>query len=736
MFNGIDKLLFILEDGGKKYDIDKIYRAYEYAKEIHKGQYRKSGEEYIVHPIAVAEIVAEYSLDTDSICAAFLHDTIEDCPDKTSLDEIKKNFGDDVAELVDGLTKLVVLKSEDKEDIETTHMESLRKMFFAMAKDVRVIIIKLADRLHNMRTLSAQPEEKRRSIALETMYVYAPLAHRLGMQRMKAELEDLSLRYLDPKGYEQVSDSVNVKYGQTMGFLERIRDEIKKALTENGIKFEIEGRIKSVYSLYNKIFVKGRSFEEIYDFYAFRIIVETNSNCYETLGIIHDLYRAIPNRLKDYISTPKPNKYQAIHTSVIGDDGVPFEVQIRTREMHEIAEYGIAAHWKYKSGEQSKPSTDEKLEWISRLIEQEASTENPDDFYGALKIDLFQDETFVFTPKGTIITLPQNANCIDFAYKIHSEVGNHMIGAKVNGVIVPIERKLNNGDIVEIITSSASKGPSRDWLNIALTSEAKTKIRQWFKKEKRPENIETGRNMIVSEMRRLQLGCTTTEFNSIMEGIASRLGMNNTDDLFSMLGYGGISLDKVTSKLREEYIKVVVPEKEMITSVSQIATVNPNKHIKGIRGVVVDGLEGCQVKFAKCCNPLPGDNIIGFITKGYGISVHKRDCINIMENMKTDPDRFVNVSWSQSINDSGDSSNYEAYMQLFVEDRLSMLADISSILADMKVSITQITTQKSQNHNAIINLSVACKNLSHFNNIMSRLKDINGVIDVKRGFGK
>ncbi|MCR5458178.1 MAG: bifunctional (p)ppGpp synthetase/guanosine-3',5'-bis(diphosphate) 3'-pyrophosphohydrolase [Clostridiales bacterium] len=733
MFNGIDKLLFILEDGGRKYDIDKISEAYEYAKEIHKGQYRKSGEEYIVHPIAVAEIVAEYSMDTDSICAAFLHDTLEDCPDKTSLEEIRIRFGNDVAELVDGLTKLVVLKSENQED---THIESLRKMFFAMAKDVRVIMIKLADRLHNMRTLSAQPEEKRRAIALETMYVYAPLAHRLGMQRMKAELEDLSLRYLDPKGYEQVSESVNQKYGQTMGFLEKIREEIKKELTKNGIKFTLEGRVKSVYSLYNKIFVKGRSFEEIYDFYAFRIIVETNSNCYETLGIIHDLYNAIPNRLKDYISTPKPNKYQAIHTSVIGEDGIPFEVQIRTKEMNQIAEYGIAAHWKYKSGEQSQPSVDEKLEWISRLIEQEENTENPDDFYGALKIDLFQDETFVFTPKGTIITLPQNANCIDFAYKIHSEVGNHMIGAKVNGVIVPIDRKLNNGDIVEIITSSSSKGPSRDWLNIALTSEAKTKIRQWFKKEKRPENIETGKNMVVSEMRRLQLGCTTAEFNSIMEGIASRLGMGSIDDLFSMLGYGGIALDKVSSKLREEYIKVVEPDKNIITSVSQIAVVNPSKQLKGFRGVIVDGLEGCQVKFAKCCNPLPGDNILGFITKGYGISIHKRDCQNIMDLMKDQPDRFVNVSWSQSINDSSDGSNYEAFMQLFVEDRLSMLADISTALAEMKVSITQITTQKTQNNNVIVNLAVTCKNLSHFNNIMSRLKDISGIIDVKRGFGK
>ncbi len=733
MFNGIDKLLFILEEGGKKYDIDKISEAYEYAKELHKGQFRKSGEEYIVHPIAVAEIVAEYCMDTDSVCAAFLHDTLEDCSDKTNIDIIKEKFGSDVAELVDGLTKLVALKSENQED---AHIESLRKMFFAMAKDVRVIMIKLADRLHNMRTLSAQPENKRRSIALETMYVYAPLAHRLGMQRMKAELEDLSLHYLDLKGYEQVSESVNQKYGQTMGFLEKIREQIKDALNRSGMQYTLEGRVKSVYSLYNKIFVKGRSFEEIYDFYAFRIIVETNSNCYETLGIIHDLYKAIPNRLKDYISTPKPNKYQAIHTSVIGEEGVPFEVQIRTKEMNQIAEYGIAAHWKYKSGEQSKQSVDEKLEWISRLIEQEENTENPDDFYGALKIDLFQDETFVFTPKGAIITLPQNANCIDFAYKIHSEVGSHMIGAKVNGVIVPIDRKLNNGDIVEIITSSSSKGPSRDWLNIALTSEAKTKIRQWFKKEKRPENIETGKNMIVSEMRRLQLGCTTAEFNSIMDGIASRLGMGSSDDMFSMLGYGGISLDKVSSKLREEYIKIVEPQKEMITSVSQIAVVNPSRNIKGFRGVIVDGLEGCQVKFAKCCNPLPGDNIIGFITKGYGISIHKRDCENIMEFMKTQPDRFVNVSWSQAINESSDSSSYEAFMQMFVEDRLSMLADISTALAEMKVSITQITTQKTQNHNVIVNLAVTCKNLSHFNNIMSRLRDINGVIDVKRGYGK
>ena len=735
MFSGIDRLLFILENTGKKYNIEKITKAYEYAKQLHEGQYRKSGEEYICHPIAVAEIVAGLELDTDSICAALLHDTIEDCSDKIDLEKIKKEFGVQVAELVDGLTKLVQIRIEDKED---AHMESLRKMFLAMAKDVRVIFIKLADRLHNMRTLDAQPENKRRAIALETMHVYAPLAHRLGMQRIKQELENLALSYLDPIGYGEVSDDIERKFGENRDFINKTRKLIHEKMNENGIKCTLEGRVKSVYSIYKKMYNQNKSFDEIYDFYAIRIIVNTELECYTALGIIHEMFNSMPGRFKDYISIPKPNMYRSLHTTVIGRDGIPFEVQIRTWEMHQIAEYGIAAHWKYKSGDKSDGDLDRKLEWIAKLIENESSTADPDEFIDALKIDIFQDETFVFTPNGDVVTLPQNANCIDFAYHIHSAVGNRMIGAKVNGMIVPIDRKLNNGEIVEIITSSASKGPSRDWLKVAKTSEARAKIRQWFKKEKRAENIEAGKAEIQSELRRMSSEHITDEqFIEITGKVAARMGMNSPDDLFGMLGDGGISMTTVGSRLKEEFERVVKPEPEIkITDVAQVQTVQRPRSSHSYGGVVVDGVEGCQVKFAKCCNPLPGDNIVGFITKGYGISVHKVDCPNVLNSMSKETDRFVNVEWKEIDESDSKHAQYEALMQIVAEDRISMLADISTALADMKVAIIQINTQKRASGDVVFNIAIACKNLAHFNSIMSRLKSIKDVIAVERGYAK
>ena len=735
MFSGIDRLLFILENTGKKYNIEKITKAYEYAKQLHEGQYRNSGEEYISHPVAVAEIVAGLELDTDSICAALLHDTLEDCADKIDIEKIKKEFGPQVAELVDGLTKLVQIRIEDKED---AHMESLRKMFLAMAKDVRVIFIKLADRLHNMRTLDAQPENKRRTIALETMHVYAPLAHRLGMQRIKQELENLALSYLDPIGYEEVSADIERKFGENRDFINKTRKLIHEKMNENGIKCTLEGRVKSVYSIYKKMYNQNKSFDEIYDFYAIRIIVNTELECYTALGIIHEMFNSMPGRFKDYISIPKPNMYRSLHTTVIGRDGIPFEVQIRTWEMHQIAEYGIAAHWKYKSGDKGDGDLDRKLEWIAKLIENESSTADPDEFIDALKIDIFQDETFVFTPKGDVITLPQNANCIDFAYHIHSAVGNRMIGAKVNGMIVPIDRKLNNGEIVEIITSSASKGPSRDWLKVACTSEARAKIRQWFKKEKRAENIEAGKNEIQTELRRISpVHVTDEQFNEITGKVASRLGMNSPEDLFGMLGYGGISMTTVGSRLKEEFERVVMPEPEVkITDVTQVQTVQRPRSSHSYGGVIVDGVEGCQVKFAKCCNPLPGDNIVGFITKGYGISVHKVDCPNVLNSISKENDRFVNVEWKEVDETDSKHAQYEALMQVITEDRISMLADISTTLADMKVSIIQINTQKRAGGEIVFNIAVACKNLAHFNSIMARLKSIKDVVAVERGYAK
>ena len=731
MGDGFEQLLNTIETSGKNYNIDKIKRAYEIASMLHEGQFRKSGEAYICHPIAVAEIVAELGLDTDSICAALLHDTVEDCSDKIDLPKLKKEFGEQVAEMVDGLTKLVQIPFNDKDSL---HMENLRKMLLAMTKDIRVIFIKLADRTHNMRTLNAQPEEKRRSIALETMHVYAPLAHRLGMQKVKQELENLCLSYLDPIGFHEVKNDINKKFGINKDLVDNNMRAIEQKVRESGIDCTLEGRVKSVYSIYRKMYSQNKSFDEIYDFYAVRVIVHTELECYTVLGIIHDMYNSMPGRFKDYISIPKPNMYRSLHTTVIGHDGIPFEVQIRTWEMHHIAEYGIAAHWKYKSGEKSDEGLDKKLEWISKLVEAESSTADHDEFIDALKIDMFQDETFVFTPKGDVVTLPQNSNCIDFAYHIHSQVGHRMVGAKVNGKIVPIDRTLENGEIVEIITSSSAKGPSRNWLSIVKTSEAKAKIRQWFKKERRAENIVEGKNEILAEMKRFPGTFNDEQFAAITLTVANRIGMDTAEDLFNIIGYGGLSVNKVAKRLRDEYDKVIKPQTEepQITDVSQVVVseIRP-EHSSKYGSVIVDGLEGCSVKFAKCCNPLPGDNIVGFITKGYGISVHKCDCANLINSTATDKDRLVNVEWRKN---SGEykEARFEAVMQIIADDRISMLADISTALAEMKVSILQINTQKRSADQSAINLSVSCKNLGHFNSIVSKVKGIRGVNSVER----
>ena len=532
----IEALLKLLVGSGKKYDLEKIGHAYLYAEEMHDGQLRQSGEPYISHPIAVAEIVASLGLDTDSICAAFLHDTVEDNPDKTDIGKIKELFGEDVALLVDGVTKIKSINVLDKEE---THIENIRKMLLAMSKDIRVIFLKLCDRMHNMRTLYVKKDEKRRATALETMHVYAPLAHRLGMQRIKQELENYALQYLDPIGYKEIKDHIEEKYGKNVDFIEKLKTYVKEKLEYTKINYALEGRVKTVYSVYRKMYNQNKSFDEIYDFYALRIIVDTELDCYTVLGLIHEMYKSVPGRFKDYISTPKPNMYQSLHTTVIGKDGIPFEVQIRTRNMHQVAEYGIAAHWKYKSGEKTTDDIDKKLSWISKLIDTENEAADSEEFMHAFKIDIFHDETFVFTPKGDVVALPQGATLIDFAYSIHTGVGNKMIGAKINGRIAPIDSMPQNGDIVEIITSNASKGPSRDWLSIVKTSEARNKIRQWFKKEKRTENIAVGKAEIDKLFSRHRLVCTEDEKIEIVATVGKRFGMNDADDLFNALGYGG-----------------------------------------------------------------------------------------------------------------------------------------------------------------------------------------------------
>ena len=728
------ELLEKLVETGKKYDIEKIKTAGEYAERLHEGQFRVSGEPYISHPVAVAEIVVDLGLDTNSICAALLHDTVEDCSDKTDLREIERLFGDEVALLVDGLTKMPVLHIEDKEE---AHIENIRKMLLAMSRDVRVIFIKLCDRLHNMRTLAVKPDPKRRATALETMYVYAPLAHRLGMRKLKHELENLCISFLDPIGYAEIQRYISEKYGEHEGVFNNVQDQIRKKIDENGIKFELSGRIKSAYSIYNKMYNQGKSFDEIYDFYAMRIIVDTELECYTALGIIHEMFKSIPGRFKDYISTPKPNMYRSVHTTVIGSDGIPFEVQIRTWEMHHVAEYGICAHWKYKSGDKSSSEVDQKLEWISKLIETETNTTDPDEFFNALKTDMFQDDTFVFTPKGDVINLAQGSTVIDFAYAIHSGVGNSMVGAKINGMIVPIDRVPKTGDILEILTSSTSKGPSRDWLKIVKTSSARSKIRGYFKKEKRAENIVAGRAMLDNEIKRFAPSSTEAQRNEVVATVSQRLGYMSPDDMYNDLGYGGLSYSKIEAKIRDEYERSFAQknEPEQIDSVDQIKTVSA-KNIKSNGGVIVDGLDGCLVKFAKCCNPLPGDSIVGFITRGHGVSVHNENCKNIALN-RSNPEyegRLVSAHWADTKAAANDM--YEANINIFVSNRMGILADIAIALSEMKVQLLQVyagPVGEADSENATISIKISCKNMDHYYSIVSRLRTVNGVYDITRG---
>jgi len=736
-FNDLKKKLV---DSGNKYDFEKIERAYEYAAFLHEGQFRKSGEPYITHPLNVAEIVSDLKLDTDSICASLLHDVLEDCKDKTCDDEIKRLFGNEVFELVDGLTKLPTIFFEDKQEAS---IENTRKLFLAMNHDIRVIFIKFADRLHNMRTLDAKSEEKQRIIALETMHLYAPLAHRLGVQKIKTELENLALRYLDPIGYEEVRNDIEYRYGENKDFLEQSKKLVEEKLDEAGIKFNLTGRVKSIYSIYKKMFNQRKSFDEIYDFYAIRIIVDSELECYTVLGLIHEMFNLMPGRFKDYISLPKPNMYRSLHTTVIGRHGIPFEVQIRTWDMHNVAEYGIAAHWMYKSGEKDKTNISEKLQWIKTLIETETESGDADEFLRPLKVDLYEDETFIFTPKGDVKSLPHGSTTIDFAYSIHSQIGNKMIGAKVNGVIVPIDTVLKNADICEIVTSSSSGGPSRDWLKIVKTSEAKNKIRQWFKKEKREENIIEGKLEIDKEFKHYGKNYTEAQKNEIVENVSKRVGYPDVDDFYNNIGYGGVSVSKFSAKLKDEFDRIVSPEPEKnVNPIEDIVSNNRQAEVKRAKdahqSVIVDSIDNCQIRFAKCCNPLPGDNIIGFVTRGFGVSVHKYDCPNAKAGIakEDEKDRWVTVRWSKSSLETGENTtgSFEALLQIFAHNSFNVFAEISSIFADMRVQVHSMNSKESGNDGMIIMLNITCRNTSHVNSIISRIKSIKDVIDVTRGF--
>lgn len=737
-----EKLLSELENSDKKYDLNKIKNAYEWARTLHEGQFRKSGEPYITHPLSVACIVAQLELDTDSVCAALLHDTLEDCKDKVTLETLTEMFGTETALLVDGLTKLPNVYFEDKEEAS---IENTRKLFLAMNHDIRVIFIKFADRLHNLRTLDAKSERSQRSIALETMHLYAPLAHRLGVQKIKSELENLALKYLDPIGFAEVKNDVELKYGQNKDFLEEAKSQILDKLTEVGIKNKLEGRVKSIYSIYKKMYNQNKSFDEIYDFYAIRIIVDTELECYTVLGLIHEMFKLMPGRFKDYISTPKPNMYRSLHTTVIGRHGIPFEVQIRTWEMHAVAEYGIAAHWMYKSGEVDKENIAEKLQWIRMLIENEKDAGDSEEYLRPLKIDLYEDETFIFTPKGDVKSLPYGSNTIDFAYSIHSQIGDKMIGAKVNGVIVPIDTVLQTGDICEIVTSSSSKGPSRDWLKIVKTSEARNKIRMWFKREKRDDNIIEGKAEIEREFRRFGKAYTEAQKNDVVSAVARRSGFTDVDDFYNNIGYGGVSVSKFSARLKDEFDRKVNVESVSKNPIEDIVTEKPksnetkrSKITSASQSVVVDSIDNCQVRFAKCCNALPGDSIIGFVTRGFGVSVHKYDCPNAKAGLakEDEKDRWVTVRWSRTSLEQGENTTgaFEAIIQIYAYNSFKVFAEITAVFSDMKVAVHSMNSKETGNDNMIINLTITCRNTAHVESIRARLKKIKDVIDVTRGF--
>ena len=733
--NEYDKLEATVRDYNPSADLGQIRAAFEYAENAHRNQRRKSGEPYIIHPLAVAQIVAEeLKLDSESIEAALLHDCIEDTA--ATHDEIAKLFSPTVAELVEGVSKLTRIQYATKEDEQ---MENLRKMLIAMSKDIRVILIKISDRLHNMRTMEYQSPAKQKQKSLETMEIYAPIAHRLGMQRMKWELEDLSLKYLDPVGFDEIVSKLSVKQKEYDAFMKKTQDQIDQRLMELKIQHVVYGRMKHPYSIYRKMFNQNKSLDEIFDLFAFRVIVENVGDCYNVLGVIHDIYKPILGRFKDYIGTPKPNGYQSLHTTVMGTDGIPFEVQIRTREMHEIAEYGVAAHWKYKQGGVGS-GTEGRYEWVRRLLENQEGTD-AEEYIHSLKIDMFSDEVFVFTPNGDVQNLPAGATPIDFAYAIHSAVGNRMVGAKVNGRIVTLDSTLSNGDIVEIITSKASKGPSRDWLKIAKSSEARSKIRQWFKKEKREENIVNGRAAMEAELKHCGIPMKDVLDPAVLPNLLKRVSYGSLDDLYAAIGYGGFTAQKAVSRMQGELNRVAKQQAEK-AALAAAAEEKPAeekpaapgpKKVKSEQGIIVEGLDNCLVKFSKCCTPVPGDEIVGFITRGYGVSVHRADCPNASPERRNAPDqkgRWIKVSWGTDVNEK-----YHTSVELVCKDRRNLLLDISAALSVSNAFVLGIQSRSTEDNFAMFHIEMNVINGKHLKEIMNKLNQVSGVLKVMRPAG-
>ncbi len=709
-----------IEQTNKQYDMERIERAYQLAKRAHEGTLRRSGEPYIVHPVCAAIILVELGMDTDSIVAALLHDVVEDT--EITLEEIRKEFGKDVAFLVDGVTKLGRIPFSSREHQQA---ENVRKMLLAMAQDVRVIIIKLADRLHNARTFESLPDEKRRIKALETMEVYAPLAHRLGIRGVKEELEDISLKYLDPIAYADIESQLALRKEERQAFLQRIIVRINKRLEEEHVKAQIDGRVKSIYGIYRKVYMQGRNMDEIYDVYAVRVIVDTVLECYNILGIIHDMLQPIPNRFKDYISTPKQNMYQSLHTTVIDKEGIPFEVQIRTWDMHYTAEYGVAAHWKYKVGLEGKDSLEVRLSWIRQILESQKESDDVEDLVKSIKTDIAPEEVFVFTPKGDVITLPVDSTVIDFAYAIHSAVGNRMIGAKVDGRMVSLDFKVKTGMIVEVLTASGrGSGPSRDWLSIVRTSEARNKIRSWFKKERREENIQEGRAALDKEFRHNLISLSDSDKETFLADIAARQRYNSVDDFFAAIGYGGLSLQKLIPRIREEFQKQY---RTPVPDTPQLGKIPPRlQPAKASSGVIVEGLDGCLVKFARCCNPVPGDDIVGFITRGFGVSIHKKDCTNVV-NADLSSDRWVRTEWASTVKET-----FKSTIDIIGSDRQGLLADVSVTLSNMRVPIHTFMARETKDNHSHIQVTIGISDLEQLRSIMSSLRKISGVVSVQR----
>ncbi|MBR4072854.1 MAG: bifunctional (p)ppGpp synthetase/guanosine-3',5'-bis(diphosphate) 3'-pyrophosphohydrolase [Clostridia bacterium] len=716
-------LIECMKAQGGNYDYDLVTRAFNLCVKAHTGQKRWTNEDYYIHPYNVAKIIVSLGMDSQSIAASLLHDVVEDTD--TDIEYIKKEFGEEVALLVDGATKIKRLSFTTKEQQQA---ESLRKMLIVMGQDIRVIIIKLADRLHNLRTLDAIPEQKQRDKSLETLEVYAPIAHRLGIRPVKEELEDLAIKHLDPIAYGEIEELLKIRRHDR----EQILDEIKKRIEDRlhealpNVNIAFQGRVKSIHGIYRKMYLQGRDFDEIYDVYAIRVITDTVVDCYNILGIMHDMFRPIPNRFKDYISTPKPNMYQSLHTTVISREGVPFEIQIRTFDMHHTAEYGIAAHWKYKEGiTGNDDKLQERLAWIRQILDNQESSGDVSEIVRSIKVDLSQEDVFAVTPKGDVINLPVGSTVVDFAFAIHSAVGIRMVGAKVDGKIVPINHEVKTGEVIEILTTNqAGHGPSRDWMNIAVTNQAKAKIRSWFKKERRTENIAAGKLEIEREFSKNGINFTEEEYNEVIEDTAARLKFPNVDELYAALGYGGISITKILPRIKDEYQK-----RTKAASPMEITEIKPQKVSKSSEGVAVEGIDNCLIKLAKCCAPLPGDEIIGFITRGHGVSVHKRDCNNVPHDISTaaEPDRWIPARW-----DIKQSESFVSTLQIYSIDRDGLLIDVMTTIQNMRVAAHSVNAKPTKSGNCVITITISAESVEHLRSITSKLEKVKGVFNIER----